>query len=141
ARAAEGDLCGHVSKTESFGQPRAGDAEVLVDDAHLIGSPAERDRAVYQTVSALGRFPVVFDLRGARLAHVDEGAACEMARRKLGRFIHRMVPFLCGLRRRRRLPWQSLRAGGQEARASRFAVRARASTRGSSSARVRSTTL
>src|SRR5262249_33145899 len=39
ARAAASELCGHVSKAESFGKPRAGDAEVLVDDAHLIGAP------------------------------------------------------------------------------------------------------
>ena len=48
--------------------PRA--AEVGVDDYHLAGVPAERDRPLAQLVLALQALGVVLDLRHRRLAHV-----------------------------------------------------------------------
>jgi hypothetical protein len=67
-----------VREAGAFGQPRARDAKVLVNDADLIGTPAQGDRALDEAILPVGRLAVVLDLSCARLANVDEGAAGKM---------------------------------------------------------------
>jgi hypothetical protein len=63
---------GHVSETGALGQPGARDAEILVENFDLLARPSQLRSAFSQTVLALGRFPIVFDLRGGGLTHVNQ---------------------------------------------------------------------
>ena len=83
ADASERHLRGHVSETGSLLEPRAGDSQILVDDVDLIASPAERDRALDESVLPVRRLAVVLDLSSGRLSHVDEGVAGQVSGRKL----------------------------------------------------------
>src|SRR6516164_1436341 len=85
----EGHFSDHAGKTSTLGKPRARDPEVLVEDLDLIAWPAECHGAFGQLVLPRGGLPVVFDLGGARLAHVDHRTPAHMIRGDLAQFAHR----------------------------------------------------
>src|SRR5271167_2774730 len=55
---------GHVSEAGALGQSRTRDSEILVDNCDLLTLPSQLCGAFSQPILALGRFPIVFDLRG-----------------------------------------------------------------------------
>jgi hypothetical protein len=63
----------------------AGKAKILIDDDDPLLGPAERADLAGQRVLPLGRFAIVLDLGGTRLAQIDDGLAREMACRILAR--------------------------------------------------------
>jgi len=63
-----------VAPVAAFGRS----ALVLVDDDHLPGRPAERDRPLDQLVLALAALAVALDLRHRRLAHVHVRPALQV---------------------------------------------------------------
>src|SRR5258708_31451284 len=71
---------------------RAGKAEILIDDDDPFGGPAEVAGLAGERVLPVGRFAIVLDLGGTRLAQVDDGLAGKMARRDLGALIHGSPP-------------------------------------------------
>src|SRR5215217_7284485 len=73
ARVAEPDLGDELLETSSFGAPRTGLAEILVDDVDPLARPAEPDGAVDQAVLKLGALVMVPDLVDGGLAHIDVG--------------------------------------------------------------------
>src|SRR5258708_39752510 len=79
---------------------RAGKAEILIDDDDPFGGPAEVAGLAGERVLPVGRFAIVLDLGGTRLAQVDDGLAGKMARRDLGALIHgsprSLLPRACG---------------------------------------------
>ena len=51
------------AQTRSVGEPRAGNAEILIDEI-TCRAPPEGRRSLGETVLSFGRFAIVLDLRG-----------------------------------------------------------------------------
>jgi hypothetical protein len=66
----------------------AGKTKILIDDGDPLIRPAERAGRAGERVLPLGRFAIVLDLGGARLARIDDGLPREMAGRDLGALTH-----------------------------------------------------
>jgi hypothetical protein len=79
---------GEPGKTGASHGAGAGKTEILIDDDDPFGGPAERAGLAGECVLPVGRFAIVLDLGGARLAQIDDGLARQMARRDLGALIH-----------------------------------------------------
>src|ERR1019366_4661288 len=88
----QGHLRRHTSEARTIGKTGAGHAQIFVNHFNLIARPAELDRAVCQSMLTCRRFTIVFHLRGAGLAHVDDGVTAQMIGRNLTHFIHRGSP-------------------------------------------------
>ena len=73
--AAESDVGGQAVEAVALVGGLAGEAEVLVDDGDLAGVPAQGFGTGGEGVLATRGLSVALDLRGARLADVDEGLA------------------------------------------------------------------
>jgi hypothetical protein len=69
----------------AVGGRAAAEAEVVVDDQDAVRPPAQGHGAIGELVLAVGGFPVIEDLLGRGLAHVDHSEAVEVVRLNLAR--------------------------------------------------------
>jgi len=88
---AEPDLGDQLLEAEAALARCARAASVLVDDGDRLGRPVERERPLAQGVLARLRFQVALELRGRRLAHVDDRPPPPMLLADLG-LAHRAPP-------------------------------------------------
>src|SRR6516225_290264 len=89
---AEGHFRGHTCEARTLGESRAGHAQVFIDDDHLFFGPTQLAGFLDQSILASCGFAVVLDLRGTRLANVDESGALDMSRFYFARVIHDSFP-------------------------------------------------
>src|ERR1700724_4403515 len=68
---------GKAREAAAFDSARSGKSEIFVDNRDLLRRPSEFGCAGSKGILTLGRFAVVFDLRGGGLAKVNEGAAAQ----------------------------------------------------------------
>src|SRR6516165_11792097 len=89
---AEGHFCDHACEAGTLSESGAGHAQVFVDDDHLFFGPTQLAGFLDQSILASCGFAVVLDLRGTRLANVDESGALDMSRFYFARVIHDSFP-------------------------------------------------
>lgn len=83
AGVAEADLGDQPAEALALDAARTGLAEIVVDDMHALGRPAERDGAIDEAILQLGALLVMPHLVHGRLADVDVGQPAAMLRRDL----------------------------------------------------------
>src|ERR1700730_37944 len=102
ADVSETDFCGKAREAAAFDSARSGKSEIFVDNRDLLRRPSEFGCAGSKGILTLGRFAVVFDLRGGGRAKINEGAAAYMRGVDLGGGTHRTPPSSVGSPRRLR---------------------------------------
>jgi len=88
ADATQSDLGGELGETGAVSDAASGQAEVLVDDKHLVLGPAQLQGSGDELVLARGGFAVALQLGGAGLADIDHRHPLAMDSRDLGVLHH-----------------------------------------------------
>ena len=88
----QGDFAGQARKPGSVVGAGAGQAEIFIDNDHLLFGPAELTGFVGQRVLPGGGLAVVFDLAGCGLADVNIGGPLDVRGLDFGGISHQSAP-------------------------------------------------
>ena len=80
----ESNFGSETGEAGAVGEASAGKTEILIDEDHLVGCPAEILSALNKSVLARGRFAVILYLGGGGLADIDDGGSLDMSWFDLG---------------------------------------------------------